>query len=48
MTRDMDIDVLEHESDDMLRAIESKLRVRQHSEAVRLEVQAGMSSDLLR
>jgi polyphosphate kinase len=47
MTRDMDIDVLEHESDDMLRAIESKLRVRQHSEAVRLEVQAGMSSDLL-
>lgn len=47
MTRDMDIDVLEHESDDMLRAIESKLRVRQHSEAVRLEVQAGISSDLL-
>lgn len=47
MTRDMDIDVLEHESDDMLRAIESKLRVRQHSEAVRLEVQAGISNDLL-
>jgi polyphosphate kinase len=47
MTRDMDIDVLEHESDDMLHAIESKLRVRQHSEAVRLEVQAGISSDLL-
>jgi polyphosphate kinase len=31
LTRDMDIDVMEHESDDMLRAIESKLRVRQHS-----------------
>ena len=47
MTRDMDIDVLEQESDDMLRAIESRLRVRQHSEAVRLEVQAGMGSELL-
>jgi polyphosphate kinase len=47
MTRDMDIDVMEHESDDMLRAIESKLRVRQHSEAVRLEVQNGISGDLL-
>ena len=47
MTRDMDIDVLEQEADDMLRAIELRLRVRQHSEAVRLEVQAGMGEDLL-
>ena len=41
LTRDMDIDLLEQESDDMLRAIESRLRARQHSEAVRLEVSAG-------
>lgn len=47
MTRDMDIDVLEQEADDMLRAIELRLRVRQQSEAVRLEVQAGMGEDLL-
>ncbi|QEG34309.1 polyphosphate kinase 1 [Bythopirellula goksoeyrii] len=47
MTRDMDIDVLEQEADDMLRAIEMRLRVRQQSEAVRLEVQAGMGEDLL-
>ncbi len=47
MTRDMDIDVLEQEADDMLRAIELRLRVRQQSEAVRLEVQSGMGEDLL-
>ena len=47
MTRDMDIDVLEQEADDMLHAIETRLRVRQLSEVVRLEVQADMGSDLL-
>jgi polyphosphate kinase len=47
LTRDMDVDLLEQESDDMLRAIESRLRQRQHSEAVRLEVQEDMGRDLL-
>jgi len=47
ITRDMDVDLLEQEADDMLRAIESRLRARQRSEAVRLEVQADMGRDLL-
>ena len=47
LTRDMDVDLLEQESDDMLRAIEARLRARQHSEAVRLEVQHDMGRDLL-
>jgi polyphosphate kinase len=47
ITRDMDLDLLERESDDMLRSLESRLRERQRSEAVRLEVQAGMERDLL-
>ncbi len=47
LTRDMDVDLLEQESDDMLRAIEGRLRARQHSEAVRLEVQQDMGRDLL-
>jgi polyphosphate kinase len=47
LTRDMDVDLLEQESDDLLRAIESRLRQRQHSEAVRLEVQEDMGRDLL-
>ena len=47
ITRDMDVDLLEQESDDMLHAIETRLRARQHSEAVRLEAQADMGNDLL-
>ena len=47
VTRDMDLDQLEQESDDMLQALEARLRDRQRSEAVRLEVQAGMGQDLL-
>ncbi|RIK75802.1 MAG: polyphosphate kinase 1 [Planctomycetota bacterium] len=47
LTRDMDVDLLEQEGDDMLRAIESRLRARQHSEAVRLEVQHNMNRQLL-
>ena len=43
LTRDMDVDLLEQESDDMLRSIESRLRARQQSEAVRLEISAGMN-----
>ena len=48
ITRDMDIDLLEQEGDDLLRAIEKRLRERQHTEAVRLEVQADVGRDLLR
>ncbi|MDC0935633.1 polyphosphate kinase 1 [Pirellulales bacterium] len=47
ITRDMDVDMLEQEGDDLLRAIELRLRARQRSEAVRLEVQAGMAPELL-
>lgn len=47
MTRDMDIDLLDEEGDDMLRAIESRLRARQRSEAVRLESGPRLTGDLL-
>jgi polyphosphate kinase len=47
VTRDMDIDLLEQESDDMLRAIEDRLRARQRTEAVRLEVSAQMNAQML-
>jgi polyphosphate kinase len=47
VTRDMDIDLLEQESDDMLQSIETRLRVRQLTQAVRLEVQADIDRDLL-
>ena len=40
LTRDMDINLLEQEADDMLRSIESRLRARQRTEAVRLEISA--------
>jgi polyphosphate kinase len=48
ITRDSDIEMLEQESDDMLRLIEDRLKARQHGEAVRLEVAAGGSEELLR
>jgi polyphosphate kinase len=48
ITRDSDIDLLEQESDDMLRLIEDRLKTRQRGEAVRLEVSAGGSEELLR
>ena len=47
VTRDMDVDLLEQEADDMLQAIEQRLRKRQHLEAVRLEVDDRMNRDLL-
>ncbi len=47
LTRDMDVELFEQESDDLIRAIESRLRARQHSEAVRLEVSKDMSRALL-
>lgn len=47
VTRDMDYDLLDEEGDDMLRAIETRLRQRQRSEAVRLEVATGLDKELL-
>ncbi|WP_442482161.1 polyphosphate kinase 1 [Aeoliella sp. SH292] len=46
ITRDMDVDLLEQEGDDVLRAIEARLRARQRSEAVRLEVSTSLSRTL--
>ena len=48
ITRDSDIELLEQESDDMLRLIEDRLKARQRGEAVRLEVDATGSEELLR
>jgi polyphosphate kinase len=48
ITRDMDVNLLEQEADDMLRSIESKLRARQRTEAVRLEISAGMNPAVLK
>ena len=48
VTRDMDYDLLDEEGDDMLRAIETRLRQRQRSEAVRLEAGAGLDDELLK
>jgi polyphosphate kinase len=39
----MDIELLEQEADDMLRSIETRLRARQRTEAVRLEIFKGMN-----
>lgn len=47
VTRDMDYDLLDEEGDDMLRAIESRLRQRQQSEAVRLEASSDLDDELL-
>ncbi|MEN1681496.1 MAG: polyphosphate kinase 1 [Planctomycetota bacterium] len=47
VTRDMDINLLDEEGDDMLRAIESRLRARQRSEAVRIEASVSLSGKLL-
>ena len=48
ITRDSDVELLEQESDDMLRLIEKRLRERQRGQAVRLEVAADVSESLIR
>jgi polyphosphate kinase len=48
LTRDMDVNLLEQEADDMLRSIETRLRARQRTEAVRLEISAGMNPAILK
>ncbi len=48
ISRDSDIEMLEQESDDMLRLIEERLKTRQRGEAVRLEVAVGADEGLVR
>src|SRR6185312_8832713 len=48
ITRDSDIELLEQESDDMLRLIEDRLKARQRGQAVRLEVSASGNEELTR
>jgi polyphosphate kinase len=48
VTRDSDIELLEQESDDMLRLIEDRLKARQRGQAVRLEVAADGNEELIR
>lgn len=48
VTRDSDIELLEQESDDMLRLIEERIKARQRGEAVRLEVAADGDAELVR
>lgn len=48
ITRDSDIELLEQESDDMLRLIEDRLKARQRGQAVRLEVAADGNEELIR
>ncbi len=47
ITRDSDIDLIQQESDDMLRLIEERLKERRRADAVRLEVTEGANDDLL-
>jgi polyphosphate kinase len=48
LTRDMDVNLLEQVADDLLRAIESRLRARQRTEAVRLEISRGLNPAVLK
>ncbi len=48
ITRDSDIELLEQESDDMLRLIEDRLKARQRGEAVRLELASSGNEHLSR
>jgi polyphosphate kinase len=48
ITRDSDIELLEQESDDMLRLIEERLKARQRGDAVRLEVAVDANEELVR
>jgi polyphosphate kinase len=47
VTRNADIDIEEEEADDLLEAIELEIRRRRFGRAVRLEVEAGMSEEVL-
>jgi polyphosphate kinase len=45
ITRDSDLELLEQESDDMLKLIEERLKARQRGQAVRIEVSARAADD---
>jgi polyphosphate kinase len=47
VTRDSDIELLEQESDDMLKLVEDRIRARERAEAVRVEVSSGASEELV-
>jgi len=47
VTRDSDIELLEQEGDDMLQLIEKRLKARRRGEAVRLEVNARASDEIV-
>ena len=44
--RDMDLDVAEKDSSDLLKAVQNQLKAREHGGVVRLEVENSMSADL--
>jgi len=44
--RDMDLDVAEHDSSDLLRAVKDQLREREHGNVMRLEIESDMASEL--
>ena len=48
ITRDSDLELLEQESDDMLRLIEERLKARQRGQAVRIEIAARADESLAR
>lgn len=47
VTRDSDIEIIEQESDDMLRLIEERLRARRRADAVRLEISDSADEGLV-
>ena len=47
ITRDSDLDIIEQESDDMLRMIEDRLKERRRLDAVRLEIAADADDELV-
>ncbi|HEY6563198.1 MAG TPA: hypothetical protein VIY86_01755, partial [Pirellulaceae bacterium] len=47
ITRDSDIDMIEQESDDMLRLIEERLKERRRADAVRLEIAADADPEFV-
>ena len=46
VTRDMDLDVADQDAPDLLRAVQTQLRAREHGSVMRLEVEAGMEPEL--
>ena len=46
LIRDMDLDVAEHDSSDLLRAVKNQLREREHGNVMRLEIENNMSTEL--